>query len=496
MPRQSLIIILLLSFVSGIFIGSFVDLGMAFVLFLFFIAAVFISLFSFKKSKALLFLAMIFFPMGLGFLRYETGDRGDNLFLKERIGQRIILGGVVAGEPEEKENYNRFVFDHEGTKILVYSLKYPEFRYGDEIEISGLLKEPEKFSPASSGGNETSGFDWPAYLAKDGIYYEMFYPKIDFVSSSGGSKIKKNLFGAKEKFLSAISKAVPSPNSEFLGGITIGARKDLPKDIQDDFKKAGVAHIVALSGYNIAIVAESIMLALAFLPRYFSVGGGTAGIILFAVMTGASSTVMRASVMALISLGAKATGRIYTASWALFVAGFFMIFQNPKILRFDLSFQLSFLATLGLICLSSSAQNKLKFIPEKFKLREIFSATVSAQIFVLPLLVYKTGMVSLVSLLANFMILPFIPITMFFGFLTGISGMISYSLSLPFGWIAYALSQYELWIIGVFAKLPLAFVSVPKFSWVFLILIYAFIGVILLKLDRRFDRTDSSQYGC
>ena len=135
---------------------------------------------------------------------------------------------------------------------------------------------------------------------------------------------------------------MPEPHSAFLGGITIGAREGLPESLQEKFRTTGVAHIVALSGYNITIVAETIMLFLSFLPQYLAIGGGVIGVILFAIMTGASATVLRASIMALLALTARATGRIYTVSWALFLVGFFMVLQNPKILRFDTSFQLSF----------------------------------------------------------------------------------------------------------------------------------------------------------
>ena len=460
--------VVLTGFALGVFLGSFIDFSLSAGFLFVFIAIVFLLLFWFKKLRVFLFFGLSFLSLGLGVLRYETINHGGNkAILEEKADQKVSLIGVIVSEPEEKENYKRFVFESETNKILIYSQKYPDYKYGDQIKISGVLKKPEEFN-------------LEAYLAKDDIYYEAFYPKIDFISSNSGLAVKKILFGIKEKFLSAVGTAVPEPNASFLGGLTIGARESLPKNLQDDFKKTGVVHIVALSGYNITIIAEAIMLILSFLPRYFAVSGGVAGIVLFAIMTGASSTVLRASIMALIALGAKTSGRIYTASWALFLAGFFMILQNPKILRFDMSFQLSFLATVGLIYFSPVLQNKLSFVTERFKLREIFSATMSAQIFVLPLLVYKTGNFSLIGLLVNFLILPFIPSTMFFGFATGILGIIGYSISVPFGWAAYALSQYELWTINIFARIPLASINIPNFYWGVLVLAYVFLLLLII----------------
>jgi len=480
--RQKFLIIILSGFVFGVFISSFVDFGWALALFFVLLGLIFGTIYYqhrtliMSASGIFLVLALFLFAFGVGQLRYFQKNIASKkeFYLQEKTNQKVVLEGIVSDEPEKKENYNRLVLKDEktGGKILVYAQIYPEYKYGDKLKISGTLKKPENF-------NE---FDWVSYLAKDDVYYEIFYPQMEFISMGNGFWLKEKLFALKNNFLMAIDKIVPEPHSAFLGGITIGAREGLPKDLQDKFRTTGVAHIVALSGYNITIVAETIMLFFSFLPQYFAISGGVIGIILFAIMTGASATVLRASIMALLVLMAKATGRVYTVSWALFLAGFFMILQNPKILRFDTSFQLSFLATLGLIYISPIIKNKLGFITEKFGLREIFSATISAQIAVLPLLVYKTGIISLVGLPVNFLILPFIPLTMFLGFAVGIFGMINYFISLPFAWASYTLLQYELFIVDIFAKLPFSAVNISGFSEIFLILSYTII-LLLCRFD-------------
>jgi len=467
---------ILVGFISGIFVSSFLNFGLAFSVFFVFIGCIFVLINFLKFSKSIIFLttALFLVSFGVGQLRHQQSNTMSKKekYLQEKIGQKIILEGVVFDEPEEKDNYNRLVLKDEktGGKILVYLQAYPKHKYGDKLKINGILKKPENFND----------FEWTSYLAKDDIYYEMFYPQAELVSVGNGFWVKEKLFTLKNKFLFAIDKAVPEPHSAFLGGITIGAKEGLPKDLQDNFRTTGVAHIVALSGYNITIVAETIMLFLSFLPQYLAISGGVIGVILFAIMTGASATVLRASIMALLALTAKATGRIYTVSWALFLAGFFMVLQNPKILRFDTSFQLSFLATLGLIYLSPIVKNNIGFVTEKLGLREIFSATISAQIAVLPLLIYKTGIVSVVGLPVNFLILPFIPLTMFLGFAVGILGAASYLISIPFAWASYALLQYELFVIDIFSKIPFASVNISGFSEVFLILSYLVIFLLCL----------------
>ena len=168
-----------------------------------------------------------------------------------------------------------------------------------------------------------------------------------------------------------------------------------------------------------------------------------------------------------------------------FIAGFFMLLHNPKILVFDVSFQLSFLATVGLIYFSPLIEPKVKWVTEKWKLREIVVATISTQIFVLPFLLYKTGLFSVVSLPVNLLILTAIPATMLLGFLAGTSAFVSAALATPFAWGAYTLLAYELGVVEWFARLPFASITLAAFpSWL-AILVYLFYFVIYLRLRPR-----------
>src|SRR3989344_2830920 len=272
--RHKFLVTILSGFVAGVFISSFIDFGRAFALFFVFLGLVFVII-HYRRSMSIvpagsvfLTIALFFAVFGLGQLRYQQADlSGQQSDLQNKIGQRMSLVGIVSDEPEQKENYNKLVLEDEKreSKILVYLPSYPQYKYGDKLKISGILKRPEKF-----GDN----FDWPAYLAKDDIYYEMFYPQTEFVSAGNGFWLKEKLFALKAKFFLAVASVVPEPHSAFLGGITIGARESLPKDLQEKFRTTGVAHIVALSGYNITIVAGTIMLFFSFFPPYLAISGG------------------------------------------------------------------------------------------------------------------------------------------------------------------------------------------------------------------------------
>ncbi len=478
--------IFLAGFIGGVMLRSFVNFGRAFAGLFILLGIIFMLVrlvrHSVSNTKIFLYIAIFLIAAGFGMARYEIKDTSPDLSRFESVigrGGQVELDGLVVDEPDERENYTRLVVESPpsgagGAKILIYAQHYPEFKYGNEIKVSGVLRRPK---------NMDDSFDWRAYLAKDDIYYEMFYPKIGLTADGKGNWIKRQLFAFKEKYLGALAKVIPEPESAFMGGLTVGAKRAIGKSLLEDFRKTGIIHIVVLSGYNISLVADSIMRGLSFLPGVFGISLGVLGIILFAVMTGASATVVRASLMALLVILARATGRIYEITWALFLTGFFMVLHNPKILRFDTGFQLSFLATFALIWLAPHIEKKLHFVPKKFKFREIASATISAQIFVLPLLLYKMGMFSVVSIPVNLLVLLFVPVTMLFGFLTGIIGMFSAILSVPFGWISFVFLQYELWIVEGFAKLPFASFNVPRFPLAAMLIMYAIYGIIIYKLN-------------
>ena len=443
--------IIVSGFAVGIFFRSFFDLGWTLAL-LIMTTGVFLFIFHHldvkRPSGVFVWLGVFVLTFGLGVLRYEIKDASSvSAELEPKIGQKVLLNGFIAEEPDERENSTRLIFKSEtGDKILLVVNRYPEYFYGDVLEAGGTLKEPDNFS---------DDFDYKSYLAKDDILLEIIFPEIKKSGSGAGWKVKHVLLGLKNKYLENLSEVLSEPQASFVGGLTIGARKSMPAEILEQFRKVGVIHIVVLSGYNITIVAKAFAGALgAFLPRIFAASFGMIGIFLFAILAGASATVVRASIMASILYLAGSVGRVYEAKVALFAAGFLMLLYNPKILRFDLGFQLSFLAALGLLYLSPYFEKFVRWLPKKFNLREYGLATLSAQVAVLPILLQNSDSLSLFSLPANLLILIFVPATMFFGFLSGVLAFVHPWVAAPFSWVTYFLSSYELWIASFFANLP------------------------------------------
>lgn len=445
---KNFLFLLFLGFFLGVIVRSFFVFSLEFTFLILALAFIFGVIFYLRPdSRIFLGIAILLAALGLGVLRYEIQDLKEGLdFLRSKLGQEIELSGIVIEDPQRLDKFTRAVFETDEVKILLTLPPYPEVNYGDRLSVFGVLNEP---APQLRG----SDFDWKNYLAKDNIYFEMFLPEILSRQSGGGFWLKRVLFSVKHSFLDNLSKVLPEPHRSFLAGLTIGERTSLPEELEENFRKVGIIHLVVLSGYNISIISDSLLKIINYLPlaKVLRTLLATFGVILFALLTGASATVVRAAIMGILLLWARETGKIYQALAALIFAAFLMVLVNPKILRFDASFQLSFLATAGLIFLVPKLERYFAWFPNFFKLREHLLATISTQIFVLPLLLYLGGTFSWATIPANLLILSAIPTTMFLGFLTGLAGFVSYYLSWLFSWLAYFLLAYELWIVKIFS---------------------------------------------
>ncbi len=431
-----------------------------------------------RKRRFLKIVALICLAIATISVRYYFILRSEGLndHLKYEVGEKLILEGIIVDEPDRRENSTRLVFGVQKVKILLTTERYSSWEYGDRVSVEGKLERPENFE----GGNGRE-FDYVGYLGKDGIRYQIIFPKITLLGSGHSSFIRRNLFKTKNVLVQSIDAVIPEPESALLAGILLGSKHSLGKDLLEDFRRAGIIHIVVLSGYNVTIIAEFVMRCLGFLPRLFGFWVGGFGIILFALMTGAGASTVRASIMALLGLVAQASGRTYTASRALFLAAFVMILHNPRILLSDPGFQLSFMATFGLIYASPVVKSLpfMQKIPEKFHLRELIVSNVTTQIFLLPMLLYQTGMFSFVSLPVNFLTLVFIPFTMLVGFLAGMVGLVSTFLALPFAFLSHILLSYVIFISRFFSHLPLAVFELRVFPFWVVIAAYAVYFYIL-----------------
>lgn len=464
-------------FLFGVLLRSFVFVNLYLViLFLVIAVALFLFFSLFSRSRWGILASIFILTFSFGIFRFHLVDVPAPNVFESRVNQKISLSGEIVDEPNIKENNQQLTVEiREGKdkiEILLSTGLDADYKYGDEINFSGKLEKPGNF--ITDTGKE---FDYVNYLRKDGILYVMGYPKIGIISRGNGNKIQSILFWAKEKFLEKMNFAITGPESLLMGGLILGEKSSFNQALRQSFVNTGTIHIVALSGYNVTIVAEWIMKVFAqipYVPKNFGIGMGIFAIILFIIMTGGSSTAIRAGIMATLALVARATGRNYDVGRALILAGVFMILLNPFLLAYDVSFQLSFIATVAVIFFAPRIEKYFMWVPKFFQLRDIVSVTCAAYIFVFPFILYKMGNFSLVALPANVLILPFIPFTMLLGFITGFAGLIWYAFAVPLGFISYLFLHYELSIISFFSNLPFAAFSFPNFPLWLTLIIYAY----------------------
>jgi competence protein ComEC len=394
------------------------------------------------------------------------------------VGEKVELEGMVTDTPDVRIFNQRIVvnLDNQDTNVLIVVPKEIDISYGDKVKVSGVLETPENFLTQS--GKE---FNYERYLANKDIYFIIKNADIKIISHNNLSYIKSKLFDLKNAFMRNISRVIVPPKSDLANGLILGSRGGFDNDMRNEFISTGTIHIVALSGYNITIVAEGVMKIFGqIFSQTLSIVFGIVVILLFILMTGASSTAIRAGIMAFIMLFGRMTGRSYDAGRALVIAGLLMITYDLRLVT-DISFQLSFLATAGVLFVTPKVIGWVRFIPMRFNFRELVSTTLAATISVLPILLYSTGIFSLVSLPVNILILPFIPVTMLFSFLVGVVGFISPTLSIPLGIISDVLLSYILGMIHFFATLPFASLNIKSFPLIVTIIIYGFLSWWVFK---------------
>ncbi|MDO8743088.1 MAG: ComEC/Rec2 family competence protein [Candidatus Azambacteria bacterium] len=450
MTKSRVFLFFLLSFIGGVFLYSIIKIPFIYVsgiLIMGFSAFIFGG-----KNKIIFGICILIFAFGVWrsfeVFSYNGKPAAEN-FGAER---KINFSGKIVGEPDKRTNFSQYILENETFgRVLIKTNLYPEYFYGDILKINGKIRKPENFS----------GFDYQNYLAKDNIFLIGNYPEISLIERPAKKDFYGYLLNVKKSFVSNINKILLEPHASFLAALLVGAKRTLPPDLVNAFNATGTSHIVAISGYNISIISVMILnfLSYLFAPRrliFWIIG---IGLVLFTLIAGAGASVVRAAIMGGLLILAKREGRFYQITNAIVLAGAVMLFLNPYLLRYDASFQLSFLATFGLVYLAPRFEKWFSRLPDFLSFRANLSATLSAQIMTLPIILFGFNRLSLIAPLANVVILPAIPLTMLFGFLAGLIGFISLKLASIFVLPAWFLLSYQIWIVKILSSLPFASIS-------------------------------------
>lgn len=466
--------ILCLSFLLGVFIASFLSINFisswpifAYTILTLLLTAILNQLFE-AKVLVLISFCLIALFLGASFYSYCDWKNQRNISFE----QDSTIVGKIAKRPEPTFKDQKVVIQitecsingsrlegAEGAEIIVRLPVFPEYRFGEYLSLQGKISSPENFS----------GFDYKNYLKRWHIVGEVKNPTNISFRGASTSLIDQGyglLFDVANTFESALNRVLPEPHSSLASGILLGVKRNIPDDLMLNLQKTGLTHIIALSGFNVTIlIAIFAQLLVMYLGRRQTFWAGMILVILFVAMTGASASVVRAAIFSLLILFGSTIGKRADQTNLLLLTALTMVLLNPYILPYDVGFQLSFLAFAGLIYISPIIESyferkKLKILTGN--IGSTLAQTLGAQFAVTPLILGQFGLVSLISPLANILVVLIIPWVMLATFITGLATLIYY----PLGQLTVALTwpglEYILWIVKFLANVPLSAINLGK----------------------------------
>jgi competence protein ComEC len=353
-------------------------------------------------------------------------------------------------------------------KVLVFVPRYPVYHYGDVLLVTGELRTPPQMDD----------FDYPGYLAHQGIYATMLYPEIEVLNTGQGFPPLAWIYSLRGHLAQTLARVLPEPQASLAQGIILGIRSSIPQDLRDDFSRSGTAHLLAISGLHLGVMAGILLgigLWLFGRRRYLYVWLAFGAVWLYAIITGMSPPVVRGAIMASLFLIAEALGRQRSAMVALTFAAAVMAGINPYILG-DASFQLSFLAMAGLVFVfpvlrTCGRQLIAARLGEEGALVsfagvtvDTLSASLGAVIAVWPLIAYYFGVLSFVGPLATFLAFAALPVIILAGALTAAIGLVSLSVAQVVGWLAWPFLTYMILVARGLAAPSVSSLNVSSIS--------------------------------
>ncbi len=430
----------------------------------------------------------------LGGARYQmvqppTELTSNQIAYYNEIPRRVYVTGILAEPPDVRDTYLnlrinvRKVDTGEGDRevtgtILVKLTNEYEAEYGDLVRVRGFVRTP----------SENEEFSYRDYLAIQGIPSTLRASSVTILPGAEPDPFWATMYRLKASLVKRVYMLFPDPEASLLAGILLGVENNIPARVQQAFKNTGTAHIIAISGFNIAIIAG---IFVTLFSRFFGKNLGAilaiVSIIFYTFLVGASASVVRAAIMGTLSIIAAQFGRRNLALIALFASALGMAMWNPFIL-WDIGFQLSFAATLGLVLYAQPMQDALaaflaRFFPspnvDKFvgPFSDYFLLTLAAQITTLPITIYHFSRLSLVSFITNPIVLPPQPAVMVLSGLAVLFSRIYLPLGQAVAWVAWPFAAYTIRMVEFFNGLPGGVLVLGEFSLLAVVLFYVLLLV-------------------
>lgn len=426
-----------------------------------------------SKSKIFLLGSLIFLSANFVWLKFFDDSQKNPDFVYDQFysfraliknTDKKLNGWQIIIQPQNLENYTG--------QILLTTPLYPEYKIGDIIEVACKINQPGII--VDDDGSE---FDYNKYLAKNNIYATCYRPRIKVIDQQQDLAFYLGI--SKQYFFNNLDKYLVEPASSLSKAILLANRREIPQSLRDRFSQVGLSHVIAISGLHMAIIVwllQSLLLGMG-IRRQTSFVYLFLFLLLYLYLIGFVPSAVRASLMVMMVLLGPILRRQTMSVFSLILAADVFVLVNPDLLVYDIGFQLSFLAVLGLLWYVRFFNKILFFIPQKFKLREVLSVTLSAQVFTWPLIVYYFGIFSVIAPLANFLVLPLLPAILLLSLLLALVGFIPIIASI-ISWPLFILFKIIVIITNYLSQIPGAYININNFSNIYLIISFIFIFLI------------------
>ena len=496
------IVYLSCAWVVGIFVGSRFSPPLASLFFGLLPLPLLFVLRQHKKSIILSSLCLTTLLSGAIYFQSSVPSVNED-YLQFYNNQGIVeVKGIVAQDPDVGDKSTRLYLSARGIKTpeewrqvsgtaLLTVPRYPAYHYGDVLLVKGKMETPTRLD----------GFDYPSYLAHQEIYSIMHYPRVEVLETGQGAKPLAWIYSLRDRFSQTLARVLSEPQGSLAQGIILGIRTNIPASLEDDFVRSGTAHLLAISGLNLTIVA-GILVSLgiwAFGRRhYIYIWVALCIIWLYTLLTGLHPPALRAAIMVSVFLTADLLGRQRSGIIALFLAAAIMVGASPQVL-WDASFQMSLVAMAGLIFICPLLQSLGRkavtaMVGEEGTLPRVanvltdsFSVSLGAVLAVWPLTAYYFGVISWVSPLATLLALPVLPAIIVTGVLAGAFGLVLIPLGQAIAWLTWLFLSYTMVVAEGFAAIPSSYTATGTLE-VSLAVVYYTVLVLVLWANSQKQR--------
>lgn len=402
----------------------------------------------------------------------------------------VVIKGPSEGEYNYKYTVKARTGKYKNKKFIVYINKKNKklLEYGDLIEIKGEYSAPEV-------ARNYKGFDYSQYLKTLNIYGTIKVEESEIINKNQLSPILISINNIKEKMIDNANRNMPKRTANLLLGILIGERDNIQEDIIESFRTANLSHILAVSGAHTSYIILGItyLISKSKTPKRIGYIITIINLLIFIIITGASYSVVRACIMAIVVIGAKICYRKENFFTSICISLIIILIQNPFAIN-DIGLKLSFMGTTGIVIFNKSITNFFIKLKIKQKIAEVLSVTFSAQLMIMPITILNFNTISLTFFISNILASPLLGIIIIFGFISIFISSILNPISKILFLILHIFLELLILVSKVTEKIPGSSILVKTpnilFAIVYYILILFFNYFFVIKQNptRRFHK--------